>query len=158
MEQRGFVLWILWGSLVTSLIVYLGIALAGVGLQSGEPSASGSWQLLAAILGVLAGGVAVGTFVLRSALLTRPVRAGVVDPSTPAGAQRIQTAYIVVWVLSEAVGIWGLVLWLLSASWSLFLPFLAGSALLLLLHAPRAANHTRPASLQDLASGHGTIG
>jgi len=156
MDQRKLTLWILWGSMLMSLVVYgvmpilLTEPLEGFGAETATT--------LAPILVMLGLGLAVASFVLRKLLLDRPLAAGTLDPDTPEGAQRIQTGFIVAWVLSEAVGIFGLVLWFLGRDTSLLYGFLAAGAVLLALHAPLASRQTKPPTLQDLASGRGTIG
>jgi hypothetical protein len=155
MNQRKLTLWILWGAMLMSLVVYgvMPLLLVGTEFPGDETAAT-----LAPILVVLGLGLAVASFVLRRLLLDRPLAAGTLDPETPEGAQQIQVAFVVAWVLSEAVGIFGFVLWFLGRDATLLYGFLVASAGLLALHAPLASRQTKPPTLQDLASGRGTIG
>lgn len=127
--------WFIWAALFAPLALYLGIALAGLG-----PSASTALEfssLLAPALGIVATFQFGLTFVLRRLLLTGPIRQGHIDPGSGPGASKVQAAYIAIWAVSEAIAIYGLVLWLLSGRWDLFVPFLAAAALLFVFHAPR---------------------
>jgi hypothetical protein len=80
---------------------------------------------------------AVATFVLRRLLIAGPIANRSLDPTTPAGRARFFQAHVFCWVLSESVGIYGLVLYFLYGSRPLLYGFLAGAFVLMLLHAPR---------------------
>ncbi len=154
MEQQKLTLWMIWGSMLMSLAVYGALPL----LLAGETPNAETASSLAPILGLVALGLAVASVVLRRTLLDAPLAAGEIDPETPEGAQRIQVGFVVAWVLSEAVGIFGLVLWFLGRDTALLGGFLAASAVLLALHAPLASRQAKPASFEDLAAGRGKIG
>ncbi len=156
MDQQRQILWVTWSVLVLSLGIYAGVAALGI-KSSNNPDLEFA-HLMATALFVLAIPTAGLTFILRNRLITRPITRGSLDPSSPSGAQKLMRGFMLTWVISEAVGIWGLVLWFLSGSWSLFLPLLIAGAFLLGWHAPREALFTRPATLEDLAAGRGTIG
>jgi hypothetical protein len=155
MDQRKLTLWALWGSMLMSLAVYGALPLV---LSMDEPASTNTAAMLTPILMLVGLGLAIASFVLRKLLLDRPLAAGSLDPTTPEGAQQIQTGFIVAWVLSEAVGIFGLVLWFLGRDTTLLYGFLAAGAVLLAAHAPLASRQTRPPTLQDLAAGRGNIG
>ena len=98
------------------------------------------------------------TFVLRGRLITRPLASRELDPASADGARRLQGALVLVWALSESVAVQGLLVWLLSGSWSLLLSFLGMAAFSFVCHAPRNAVLSAPPTLEELASGRGTIG
>ena len=138
------ILWILWGSMLASLAVYAALpALLPEVENAPAPSLVVVGALLAASVGVGAISVA-----LRHVLLVRPARSGRLDISRPEGSARWLQISIALWALSESVGIAGLVLFLLYRQPGLLYPFLAGAALLLVVHAPRAASLL---SARDLA-------
>lgn len=133
-------LWILWGSMLVSLAIYGFIPF----FVAWEHETPGSDALVIALGGV-AVSTAVATFVLRRLLLAAPIANRSLDPSTPAGRARIFQAHLFCWVLSESVGLYGLVLFFLYGSRPLLYGFLAGAFVLMLLHAPRQI-HAGPAT------------
>lgn len=134
MQQPIF--WILWGSMLVSLVVYA--SLPALLPAADEPAALS----LPLVGGLLAGAVSVGatSVVLRQVLLVRPARNGHLDIGSAEGRARWLQVSIALWTMSESVGIAGLVLWFLYRQPGLLYPFLAGAALLLVVHAPRSAS------------------
>ena len=134
MQQPIF--WILWGSMLASLGVYA--ALPALLPAPEEPVALS----LPLVGGLLVGAVVVGptSVVLRHALLVRPARSGQLDIGSAEGRARWLQVSVALWAMSESVGIAGLVLWILYRQPGLLYPFLAGAALLLVVHAPRSAS------------------
>jgi len=155
MAQLRFQLWLIWGVLLSSLVIYAGVAAV---LVSGEATDPETASRLTPIFALVALGAAVTSFVLRNVMLTRPLARGALDPETPAGAQRVQTAFVLAWVFSETVGLFGFVLWFLGRDWNVFLAFLSAGAVLIALHAPLASRLRAPTTFQDLAAGRGKIG
>ncbi len=98
--------------------------------------------LLLGILAAIAAMTAVASFVVRSVLIGR------------GGAERVATAYVVAWVLSESVGVLGLVALGTLGERGMAWAFAAGALLLLVLHAPRSIEPT----LGPLARGGGRMG
>ena len=99
------------------------------------------------IVGVATG---VASLVMRQLLLVRPARAGTLDPSSPAGMQRVSTGLLMCWVFSESIGIYGLVLFFLYRVPGLLYPFIGAAVARMLVHAPRRLP-TPAASSRDLA-------
>lgn len=130
------IFWILWGSMLASLAVYAALPAL---LPEAEPLAALSIPFVG---GLLLGAAVVGTtsVVLRQVLLVRPARSGRLDITTAEGSARWLQVSIALWVMSESVGIAGLVLWFFYRQAGLLYPFLAGAALLLVVHAPRTAS------------------
>jgi hypothetical protein len=112
--QDQAVLWILWGAFTGSLFIY---ALVGYLIQqlSERPPVS---ELLSLLIPVF-GGIALMAAILPFAL-----------GPTIAKQANYQAYSIIRWALAEAVGILGLMLFILGASWLIFAAFL-GWALLL---------------------------
>jgi len=155
MQETRFTLWLVWGTLLASLAIYAALPL--VLTAPGEAMDEGS-EILSLCLGLVAIGTAVASFVLKRVLVLGPIARGVVDPHTPAGAQRIQLGYIITWALAESIGVYGLVLYFLTHAVSLMLPFVCGSALLLALHAPRASDLEAAPRGHELANRPDPIG
>ena len=67
---------------------------------------------------------------LRNVMLSRPLARRAFDPETPEGMQRIHMAFVLVWTLSETVGLFGFVLWFLGRDWGLLAAFLIAGAVM----------------------------
>jgi len=135
----------LWVVMIVSQVAYVGVA-ALVKL----PPRAELVATLEPVFAALAGAIAVGSVVLRRRALEEPIRSGALDLATPEGLARATSLYIVGLTLSEAVGILGLLLALLSGSLEPMLPFGVGALALLWLHRP-----TSPALVPPLG-GHRT--
>ncbi|MBW2359682.1 MAG: hypothetical protein JRG84_02155 [Deltaproteobacteria bacterium] len=155
MQAARFTLWVIWGTLLASVALYAALPLVvappGEGMERGA-------EALQLGLGLVSIASAAASFVLKRILVLAPIARHAIDPCTPAGAQRIQTGYIFAWMLAESIGIYGLVLYFLTTDARTMLPFVAGSALLMLLHAPRAAAITDSQGSHDLAGRPDPIG
>jgi hypothetical protein len=79
----------------------------------------------------------VGTFALRETLVLRKIRRGAIDPLTPSGFARVRTTLLGLWALCLLIGLFGSVLAYAAASPRAAWPYVAGAAVLLVLHAPR---------------------
>lgn len=133
---------ILWWALVASLLPYMVIAhVAPVPVAPEAPV-----SLLLPVFGSLALAIAVGTLIHRRRALSAPIRAGKLDPSTREGMQAAFKPYIINLALSESVGIYGLVLSLLSGRPVYAAAFCAVSLVLLVLHRPTAPDLRPPLS------------
>lgn len=136
---------LLWWCLVVSLLIYVVVAyVAQVPASPEVPLGT-----VAAVLTVIAVGTAVGTILYRRRALVGPIRRGELDPSRPADLQRAFTPFILNLVLSESVGIYGLVLAILSGKPAWCLPFVASALGLMFVHRPTAP---------DLAPSPGGVG
>lgn len=155
MQPARFTLWIIWGTLLASLGIYAALPLlvtpAGEGMGEGA-------RILTLCLVAVAVATAAATFILKRVLVVAPVARGEMDAKTPRGAQRIQLGYVVCWALAESIGVYGLVLYFLTHSVTTMLPFIVGSALLLVAHAPRAADSERAHDSPELAQRPDPIG
>jgi hypothetical protein len=80
---------------------------------------------------------AAATLFLRRFALLQPAQSRALDISTEAGVARFFTISILVWVLSESIGVYGLVLFFLYRIPGVLYPFLGIAVLLLVFHAPR---------------------
>jgi hypothetical protein len=132
-ERR--VLWILWAAMLAWLAVALALPLR---LPLPDPWNAGEAAVAIFVLSILALVAGVGSFAIRESLALRDLRSGALDPGTPAGFAQLRRALLVLWALCDAIGILGFLAAFGSASPRVALPYTAGAALLLLLHAPRA--------------------
>jgi len=139
-------LWIVWGALFVSLFVYGAMPLV---LPPPAPGTSPPQPIFVGTLAFLGLVTGIATIVVRRLGLIRPAREGTLDVRTREGAARFFTYSMLIWVLSEAVGVYGLVLFLMHRLPILLYPFLLAAALLLIIHAPRTSS-LRPTSV-DLA-------
>jgi hypothetical protein len=79
---------------------------------------------------------AIATFAVRELLLNRPIRSGELRVDTDAGRNRLMQLYVVLWALCESVGVYGLVLYMLSGEARYLYLFLMASAGLFFAHRP----------------------
>jgi hypothetical protein len=132
----------LWWALVVSLLIY--VAVAYVAQVAPNPNAPVS--LLLPIFVGLSGVIAVGTIIFRRRALSGPIQAGQLDPTTPQGLQAAFTPFIINLILSESVGIYGLVLTFLSGQLLYSVAFSAAAIALLFVHRPTARDLVPPMS------------
>jgi hypothetical protein len=131
---------ILWWALLVSLCVYVVVAhVEKVPARSDVPV-----DVLAPILGFLSIAVGVGTAIYRRHALVDPIQAGELDPTTPRGALLAFQPFITNLVLSESVGIYGLLLSLLSGNPLFSIAFSTGACLLMFVHRPTAPDLVPP--------------
>jgi len=131
---------ILWWSLVVSLLIYVVVAhVASVRPRSDAPISE-----LSIVFAVLSVGVGIGTLVYRRHALAGPIQRGELDPTSTEGRVRAFQPFMLNLVLSESVGIYGLVLAFLSGEGALSIPFVAGALVLMLLHRPTAPDLVPP--------------
>jgi hypothetical protein len=89
---------------------------------------------VAAIFSFTAG---VWSFAWRESFARREVRTGALDPSTPAGFGRARAMLFWLWGLCLLVALFGALLAWAASRPRAVLPYGAGAAVLLLIHAPR---------------------
>ena len=130
--------------MLASLALYAVLPL----LLSPSAPAESPLPLVLAVL-ITAVGVGVASVFVHQLLLVRPARSGNLDIHTPEGAARRLQIQVFCWGLAESVAIGGLVLWLLLGQAGLLYPFLAGSALLLVIFAPRETSLRTARDLAD---------
>ena len=80
--------------------------------------------------------IGIGSLAARQVLLVRPIRAGELIPNTDAGLARVGRISIVLWALSEAVGLYGLMLYMLSGEARHLYLFLMAATGLFFAHRP----------------------
>jgi hypothetical protein len=125
---------ILWWSLVISLLVYVVVA----HVASVPHNAQIPLGMLFAVFAVVSVGTAAGTLIYRRHALAGPIKRGELDPSSREGQQKAFQPFILNLLLSESVGIYGLVLALLSGEGAYSVPFVLVALALLYLHRPTA--------------------
>jgi cation transport ATPase len=129
-------LWLVWALCLGLLALELAFAYR----VSGRVFAWNSGQTAVAgfVLAMIAMALGVWSFALREALALRELRAGRLDLSTPVGFAQLRTMLYVLWLLCLLIGLLGSALAWGSGSPRSAWPYVAGAAVLLALHAPRA--------------------
>jgi hypothetical protein len=139
---------------VASLFVYIVIAhVADVPPRPDLPIA-----LLTAIVTFLSIAVGAGSLIFRRLALSNPIRSGTLDPATPEGLQRAALPFTLNLVLSESVGIYGLVLAFLSGTPIYSIAFSGAALVLMFLHRPTAPDLVPPLSSRQRAEDASPIG
>ncbi len=128
-------LWIVWGALFMALVIYGTVPFNG--LVKPQDGGRDLPPLFAQVLVAISLLVASGTIVARRSLLLRPLLTGRLSLNTRKGVARFSAVSLVIWVLSESIGIYGLVLYMMSGDVRYLYSFLVAAALLLAYHAPR---------------------
>jgi hypothetical protein len=132
----------LWYALVTSQILY--VLVAEVVKMPARDA-----DLVALLVPVFAGlslAVGAGTIVYRKRALVVPIQAGRLDPSNPEHVQRAFTPFILNLTLTESIGIYGLLLALLSGETGYCLAFGGAAIVLFFVHRPTAPDLVPPMS------------
>jgi len=133
-KQAMLVSWILWGAMLAVLAVYVFVILV---LQQGNAPPDKLDPALPRNLGVVAGGIASLSFVLRCILLSG-FRSGELSADTPRAARRLLAGNIVCFALSESIGIFGVVLGVLGYPRDTCANFLMGAVVMMVYHIPLA--------------------
>ena len=139
-------LWICWACLILSLFIYGAMPF----LLPPPPTSPPALQVVfVGALGFVGLLTAIATMFLRRFALIRPARIGTLDIDTKAGFARFFTISMLVWVLSESIGIYGLILFFLYRVPGPLYPFLVAAVLLLVFHAPRTDSlRVKPSSAE----------
>lgn len=131
MKPVQLLVFIIWGALCSSILVYAGL-LGSMTFAPAKPDASN----LASVIALAAGSAAALSFVLRKMLLGG-FTSGTLSLDDPAHRSRFVAGHIVVFALSEGVGALGFISGITaggrSESW---LPYLAIALILMILHIP----------------------
>ena len=135
--MSSFINRILWFTMIVSLLIYGLVANLVVSKISRD--APDQLALLAGILGFQSLVIAVGTLVYRRCALVNPIQSGQIDINTPAGQAKAFTPFILNLTLTQSVGIFGLVLAMLSGQAEYYYPFMVGALVLMVLHRPSAS-------------------
>jgi hypothetical protein len=136
-----FVVWIIWGALVVSVLVYggIGLALAPAPDPAEQPPEDAA-SAMVPVLAVVAVGALAASFVLRVVFLSRLGQGRKPDGADPAAFGKFLTLHVVLFALAESVAIHGLVLrFAAGISNGLFLAFLGAALFGLACHAPLGA-------------------
>lgn len=130
----------LWWALVVSLFINVLVAhLAPLPVDPRAPI-----ELLAPLFAAVTVAIAVGTAAYRRRALAGPIQSGQLDPRTPTGFQQAFRPFIINLLLSESVGIYGLVLVLLSGNPDYSVVFTAVALVLMYVHRPTALDLRPP--------------
>lgn len=131
MKPVQLLVFIIWGALCSSILVYAGL----LGSMSFAPAKEDT-SSLASVIALAAGGVAALSFVLRK-LLLGPSTSGTLSLDDPANRVRFVTGHIVVFALSEGVGVLGFVNGITAGGRiEAWLPYIALAFVLMVLHIP----------------------
>lgn len=131
--RSGFLpVWIIWGALLLSTVVYAGV---GLKLQL-APSGSVPDPKLVLLFALLAVVLVSATALVRQFLIDGPLGEGRLDLREPPQFQRYLATQVVIFALCESVAVFGLVLRVQGLPAERFLAFVGGGFLALLLHAP----------------------
>jgi hypothetical protein len=140
---------IIWWALVASLLIYVGMArVVKLSSDAAVPN-----EILAIALAVISVIMGAGTLFYRRYAVAEPIQAGKLDPTTPDGLQRSFIPFIVNLVMSESIGVYGLVLALLSGNSNYSIAFSVPALILMYLHRPTAGDLVPPLGRYHSTSG-----
>jgi len=128
-------LWLLWGALAATVPTWL--AMPGLVMPRSSPWYDAQTAVAGFVLAILALVAGIGTFAARESLVLRDVREGRIDPRTPAGMIQLRVGLGAIWLLCALIGAFGALMAYYSARPAVGWPYIAGSAVLFALHAPR---------------------
>lgn len=135
-------LWLLWALFLASLA--LSLAIPWILPSRPHPWHPAQAAVAGFVMALLSLATGVGTFSLRESWALRDIRAGALDPRTPAGFARMRRLLLTLWTLCLSIGLLGCVLAYAAALPSAAWPYALASAALLVLHAPRRWLFTKP--------------
>jgi hypothetical protein len=139
LAARLKVVLVLYLALLGSLGVYVvmgAVVIDGAELAAPDP---GMIEPLSLILGVVAVVAVVASYFVRARMLRTGLAAlpGQIDLSQVDALTRATfTPWVLAWALCDAAAVFGLVLFVLTHRWELFLPFVGLAAMGMILHAP----------------------
>lgn len=134
---------LIWWALLSAIVVY-GVVSFTVA-PSLDVAVDTDVRLVAVALGVVSLSTAVATIFIRGRMLVGPIQRGDLDPRRPEDMQRAFVGFLLCMVLTESIGIYGLVVALLSGNGIGSVPFLAVAFGLMLVHRPTAGDLRPPA-------------
>ena len=126
-------IFLIWSSLIIGQLLFIFVLTTNASEPKGESNAD--------IFALVAGVNAALTFVLRYFMLGGFAK-GKVSIDTLPGQTLFMTGNIIVFALSESIGVLGFVNGLSSPGKDAWLPFIGGSILLLLIHIPLPSRFT----------------
>jgi len=121
----------IWRALLASIALYALLPWFTQPRLHGDPESA---RVLLLSLTLIAVATAIGTLVAREILLVRPIRRGELRVSTPEGAAKLFQLALILWALSESVGIYGIVVFFLCGEAQYANLFFLASAALLFAH------------------------
>jgi hypothetical protein len=137
-------LWIIWAAMLGSLLIYIVIChQLGVGFKSAEGSDLPLGLLRSILFGMGAVALLIAYFMRRSMLSARTgfskSKPGerMVGWNAPPFLAKYATAVIISLALSESIGIYGLILFLLGESFQTLYTFIVVSALAMVFYRPK---------------------
>ena len=135
-QVKGMTLWIIWGGMFGSLVIY-GLVLSIVSPESAkDPS---TIRIMAMSMGGMSLAMIGGMFFLRKTMFFGPLEDGAFDDRQGV-RQKYFTVSIITWALSEAIAIYGLVLSFLSGQLVFYGAFAAVGATLMVRFRPQLAD------------------
>lgn len=136
---------LLWAILCVSQLIYIQVAYS---MGPSESTSEAADQIFPALL-FIALALAVGTIYCRKRALVTPIASGQINLETTQGLAKAFTPFILNLVLSQAVGIYGLVLSFMSGEPLYTVGFVAASLTLMYIHRPTSAElQAQPPSTQ----------
>ena len=136
---------ILWWALLLSVVIYVVVAYAA---EVPEVAPSAVDTLLPGFV-LLSLGIGAGSLLYRRRALAGPIQSGRLDPGTLEGQQAAFAPFIVCLILSETVGVFGLVLSLLSGDLLYSVAFSLAAIALFFLHRPTAPDLVPPIGISQ---------
>jgi hypothetical protein len=133
MPRAPWSLWLAWAVCFASLAVWP--ALPRLAAPPAESWNAAETAVAGFVLAILALVAAIGSFALRESLVDHEEGCVPLE-TTPEGRARVRIGLVELWLLCAGVGALGGVLVRYSAYPATGWPYVAGAALLLLLHAP----------------------
>ena len=134
MPRSGRTLWLLWAIFFAAIALEVALPYVAPRRPLWHPAQTAVAGFVLALLSLTIG---IGSFALREALAMREVRAGALDPRSPAGFARVCRMLLVLWALCLLIGLAGSLLGYAAGSPTVVLPYALAAAGLLLIHAPR---------------------
>ncbi len=125
--------WLLWGTLLSSLVVYLVVA----AMMTGEP-AEPLDPIFVSVLGGVALAVGAASLGVGRLIPRWLIRRGTLHPERALSIVAFSTLGLIGWSLAQSVAIYGLVLFFMSNRLLVLAPFFVASAVLMMLTSPRA--------------------
>ncbi|MBW2383459.1 MAG: hypothetical protein JRG92_07480 [Deltaproteobacteria bacterium] len=147
---------ILWAVLMCAQVLF--VVAAFFVARPHEDGIPAHVPILAGILAVISISTALGTAMYRRSMLVRPIQEGRLDPRTQEGLAAAFPHFMLTLALSESVGIYGLVLAILSGQAVYCIPFAAAAAALLFFHRPMSPALNPPPTGVDRALDSTPIG
>ncbi len=134
------IVWIVWGAMLMTLVIYLVVLYVVVGMDSTPQPAARSIDTLRLAFGAIGLTTVGAVFWLRRITFFTPFRNGTIDTADALSAKYFSTC-ILSWAMSEAVAIDGFVLTMLSHQLMYYAIFAAPSVILYLLFRPRLTHY-----------------